>query len=827
MTKRVNTYSKQFLIILASIFSVLILVGGLAYYEYEASVIRKDCQENLTAIAGLKLSQISQWRTERQRDISYIYRNPLFEKGTQEMLSNVLHPERFKEIFNQLTIIKENSEYEDVFLTSPTGEMIYSVDHILTSIDSVTKKFILESARQKTVLFTDLYYCPLHKKIHYDLIIPLLNKNNITIAVIVLRIDPSNYLFPLIESWPTHSKSSEILIVRKDRDSVLFLNELRHRTHTAMIFRLPMSRTSTPAVKAVSGYQGIMEGTDYRGIKVLSFVCNIPGTEWFMVAKVDRSEIFSELNYRIEVIIFVTIILILLTTIGISRIYYFRQREIYKELYRKEKILTETQDEYRTTLYNIDEGIITTDDEGLILQMNRVAGILTGWDENTSKGKPIGQVINVVNEATRDRIELPFEKVFRNESVARIPELALLLSLNGTETPVGGYCSPVKHDDQHISGIVLVLWDKSEEIEAGRKLKESEELYRGLFENMLNGFAYCKMEYEKGDPSDFMYLSVNHAFEPLTGLKDVVGKKVSEVIPEFRKTDMELLRTYNRVASTGIPETFEVYVESLKTWYNISVYCPEKGYFVAVFDVITKRKMAEANLKLTNISLERSNKELEQFAYVASHDLQEPLRMISSFTQLLFKRYNEKMGKDADEFIHFIVDGASRMQRLIQDLLLYSRINTQGGSFKSVDSMVALGEAIANLQMSIMESSAIVSNDDLPVINGDFSQLVQLFQNLIGNAIRFHGEEPPRIHVSASSDNENWIFSVKDNGIGIDAAYFEKIFIIFQRLHPGSTYPGTGIGLAICKRIVNRHEGKIWVESEPGKGSVFYFTIKR
>jgi light-regulated signal transduction histidine kinase (bacteriophytochrome) len=242
---------------------------------------------------------------------------------------------------------------------------------------------------------------------------------------------------------------------------------------------------------------------------------------------------------------------------------------------------------------------------------------------------------------------------------------------------------------------------------------------------------------------------------------------------------------------------------------------------------ITYRKQAEQKLKQINIDLERSNKELEQFAYIASHDLQEPLRMISSFTQLLSKRYKNKLGKDAEEFIHYIVDGANRMQRLIQDLLSFSRISTHGGSFHLTDTLLALGEAIANLQVSIKESGAIVTNDDLPVIMADFGQIVQVFQNLIGNAIKFHGEESPRIHISASLGKDEWIFSVRDNGIGIEAQYFDRIFIIFQRLHAGPQYPGTGIGLAICNRIIRRHEGRIWVESEPGKGSVFYFTIKR
>jgi light-regulated signal transduction histidine kinase (bacteriophytochrome) len=223
--------------------------------------------------------------------------------------------------------------------------------------------------------------------------------------------------------------------------------------------------------------------------------------------------------------------------------------------------------------------------------------------------------------------------------------------------------------------------------------------------------------------------------------------------------------------------------------------------------------------------LARSNAELQQFAYIASHDLQEPLRMVTSYLQLIERRYKGKLDTDADDFIAYAVDGAIRMKTLINDLLTYSRVGTRSEAFQQMNAAVAVDRAIANLGMAIDESHAAVTYDPLPEIMADASQLAQLFQNLIGNALKFHGQNSPIVHIQAIHQEDKWLFSVRDNGIGIDPEYTERIFALFQRLHNRAAYPGTGIGLAICKKIVERHGGQIWVDAKPNQGSTFYFTI--
>ena len=240
---------------------------------------------------------------------------------------------------------------------------------------------------------------------------------------------------------------------------------------------------------------------------------------------------------------------------------------------------------------------------------------------------------------------------------------------------------------------------------------------------------------------------------------------------------------------------------------------------------ITERKQAEQALQAAAADLARSNRELQQFAYVASHDLQEPLRMVSSYLQLLHQRYAGRLGVDADEFIAFAVDGAKRMQALIDDLLAYSRVGTRGTPFQRVDCALVLDRVLADLKVAVQEGGATIYREPLPAVWGDEVQLGQLFQNLIANALKFRSQRCPEVRVGVNRQNEHWLFRVEDNGVGIEPEYWERIFLIFQRLHTREEYPGTGVGLAICKRIVERHGGQIWLESKPDEGTTFYFTV--
>ncbi len=376
------------------------------------------------------------------------------------------------------------------------------------------------------------------------------------------------------------------------------------------------------------------------------------------------------------------------------------------------------------------------------------------------------------------------------------------------------------------SKVIVSVADLTERKRAEEALRESEIKFRSITQSATDAIISAD--------SDDNIISWNKGAQTIFGYteEEALGKSLTIIIPErYRDAHKKGLE---RVNSTGEKRIIEKTVEligirkdgiefsldlSLSAWKTET----RKLYSGIIRDV-TERKQAEEKLKQTLTELERSNKDLEQFAYAASHDLQEPLRTVSNFSQLLAKRYKDKLDAKADQFIGFIVDGSTRMQQMIDDLLVYSRVSTRAKPFEPTNSETILNQALINLKVAIEESDALVTHTSLPAVMADASQLAQLFQNLLSNAIKFR-KEKPRIHVSAIQRGDEWFFSVQDNGVGIAPEFMEHIFKMFQREYTSAKYPGTGVGLAICKKIVERHGGRIWVESHVGKGSTFYFTI--
>jgi len=389
-----------------------------------------------------------------------------------------------------------------------------------------------------------------------------------------------------------------------------------------------------------------------------------------------------------------------------------------------------------------------------------------------------------------------------------------------------------KRVDERTSALQEAIQSLQKEISDRRRIEEalrqSEERYRTILEDIEEGYLETDLAGHFTFVNDVVCKRLGYSREELMGMNN---RQLTD-----EETAKKVFQALSEVYRTGEPsrgcEWEIIKKDGTKCIYEFSASLIRNSEgrpigFRGVSRDVTERKRAEEALKQKTEALAHSNQELEQFAYVASHDLQEPLRMVTSYIQLLARRYQNRLDSDAEEFINFAVDGATRMHILINDLLAYSRVGTRSKPFEPTNCETILQQSLDNLKMTMEESGAVVTHDSLPTVMADDLQLGQLFQNLIGNAIKFHGEEPPRVHVSVRPDGNQWAFSVRDNGIGIAPESAERIFLIFQRLHGKEKYPGTGIGLAVCKKIVECHGGRIWVESELGKGATFYFTLPK
>jgi len=484
--------------------------------------------------------------------------------------------------------------------------------------------------------------------------------------------------------------------------------------------------------------------------------------------------------------------------------------------------LTKANDEIQALANAVEssnDAIITESLDGIIESWNLGAEKIYGY----SAGVILGKDVSILEpDNLKGEIKQLIEKTKQEQKIQHYETLRL--KKDGTTINISITLSPTFDSSGKLVSISCIGRDISEKKEAEEKLRASEKKYRHIVETANEGILIIDDE--------FLVTYANAKLTDMLGysLEEGIGKSIWDFISEESK---DIIKLNLEKMLQDINNSYELKLTKkdgsfLWASTNIKVLFDEDGKLLGSLSMltdITERKKAEQNLKLKLEELSRSNEELEQFAYITSHDLKEPLRMITSYLQLLQRRYQGNLDDKADKYINFAVDGASRMQNMINDILEYSRLARPNTEPKTVDCEFILNRVLSSLKLIINGNKASVSHDPLPEVVADSIQLDQVFQNLILNGIKFRSEEAPKIHISAEKKANEWVFSVQDNGIGIDPQYSKRIFEIFKRLHTREQYSGTGIGLAVCKKIVEGHGGQIWVESELCKGSTFYFTL--
>jgi PAS domain S-box-containing protein len=508
-----------------------------------------------------------------------------------------------------------------------------------------------------------------------------------------------------------------------------------------------------------------------------------------------------------------------------------QDKELRQALLAQEAALRESQeirDSLRTTLASIGDAVISTDRRGHVVFVNQVAQSLLRIPEGDIVDKHLDEVFHIVNEFSGKKVESPVTQVLREGRIVGMANHTILIAKDGTEVPIDDSGAPIRDESGAIQGTVLVFRD----VTARRRADETSRLLASIvqssddaiFSKDLNGIV---TSWNKGAERIFGFPA-----------QEIMGRSISAIFPASRPDELasimkrigqgERIEHYQTVRQTKAGELLSVSLTispMQDPWGRIT------GASVISRDITGQVRAADrlaklnADLQRSNEVLALTNQDLERFAFIASHDLQEPLRMITAYSQLLIKSYPGEFGSEAGTYVANIVDGTTRMRDLLSDLLAYTEIRSRDDEpLEVVDLNVVIENVRRNLKASIDESGAVVTSDLLPLLRVHRAHFQPLFQNLIGNAIKYRSAQPPRIHISVQEVDSELRFTVSDNGIGIEPEYHKQIFEVFRRLH-GRKIPGTGVGLAICQRVVERYGGRIWVESRAGQGAAFLFTL--
>jgi PAS domain S-box-containing protein len=781
-------------VLIFCIISLIIILIGYYFYNTREEKNKSEIYSHISYISKLKADEIISWRNERLIDARDIQKNQSLINDIREWYLNKNNIVVKSRIQNWIKYLSSNINYANINLlnlnlgvelkANPGGYF-----------DNRERKSLRRILRSKKIEFTDLHRNPGNNLINLDLIVPLFypdNENGNIIGMVLITIDPEKVLFPLVKTWPSQSKSAETLLIRREGDSVLYLNNLRGKNNAALSFSFPLSRTEVPAVHAVLGYQGIFEGKDYRGVKVLSDITNIPGTKWVMITKVDLDEVLEPLQKTIFIIISYVVIIILIAGTTLMLKWKSQQSKFYKEKYILEKeaenALRESETKFRSLAESVTDIFFAMDKDMKITYWNNASEKISGISAKEAIGKSIYEIFPNVKGNRTEKVYLEVlktksPKTFINEFQSEGKTFSLEISV---------YSSP--------EGLSVFTKDITEQRRVEDAIRESEERYRSLFENMIGGFAFCRMFYDEGRPFDFKYLQVNKAFEIITGLKNVIGKNVTELIPNIGETNPELFEIYGRVALTGKIESFETYVSALDAWFFVSVYSPEKEFFIAIFEDISERKIAEKTIRA-------SLKEKEVLLRELYHRTKNNMQVVSSLIGL-------KSASLKDEHMVSIL---REMKNRIQTIALVHQKLYQSQNLSRVD----LKEYITDLVNLLVSSYAseqdkITFTLDLENINVLIDTAVPcglVINELISNSFKhaFPGDRTGNIFVKLRKLDEDTIeLIISDNGIGIPKGY---------NLMEKNT-----LGMQVFYNIVTEQlMGNVKIESNNGLAFIIHF----
>ena len=822
----------RWLLTLTIIFLLGVLIGGLWLYRNNKVAHRRTIEANLAAIGRLKTEQIVQWRSERLADAAFIMEEAFFIEHAATALNRTATPTVRKKLLERFRSINTNLHYYDVLLIDPASRVWLSLSGTNGQVDDKVSAALVEAFRTRRPAIGDLHLGGDNETPHLEIIAPLFSgagPEAAPIGAIVLRRDVRQFLYPMLQSWPVPSQSAETLILQRIGNEILFLNDLRHRQGAALNLRLPLNRTEVPGVAAALGKHGVVEGPDYRGVRVLAAIGPVPASSWFLVAKIDESEALA--GWWVEAVLIVALLGTLLVA-GSGALLVGWQRSLrqqYQARYQAEQALVQSTTQYRTLYESMRDAFVLVDMAGNLKEWNSAYSDLLGYTDDELRRLTSGDLTPPRWHAKEARILadqiLPdgysevYDKEYRRKDGTIIPvELRTFLLRNEAGEPAGMWA---------------IVRDLGQRRAAEAALKESEEKFRSLYTAMTEGMALHELVRDSsGTPVDYLLLDVNPAFESITGLprQSVIGRRASKV---YGTGAAPFLETYAEVATAGRPTHFETLFEPMQKVFSIMVFSPGQNRFATVFQDITARRAAEKESERLQAQFLQAQKmeAVGRLAGGVAHDFNNMLQAILGYTELSL--HDVEPGSPLAENIREIDKAARRSADLTRQLLAFSR--QQPASPKVLDlnetvtGMLKMLRRLAGEDIDLAWMPAM----ELRPVRIDPTQLDQILANLLVNArdaIASVGK------VTIGTDNamfdaaycaehpgfvpgEYAVLEVSDDGCGMDQETRAQLFEPFFTTKPVGQ--GTGLGLATVYGIVKQNNGFINVYSEPGQGSTF------
>jgi PAS domain S-box-containing protein len=826
ITQRHRPPTPWALIALFFVISISVIAVGFLYHNNQKKTLLSEKQLELSAISDLKIRQISQWRGERIGDGAFLGENILMVRKFSELLKNPTNETLRDDILQTLKSLTANFDYKNALLFDPIGNVRLAYPNQDNLVGDHLKPLLPEIIKHRKVVLSDLHRANLVSFVHLDLIVPLIDRSmndTLILGLLALRIDPKKILFPLIQSWPTQSKSAETLLLRRDGDEIVYLNQLRHLKNTELILKKPVSTEKLPTAMAIRGITGTIDGIDYRNVPVVAAMKKIPGTLWFMVAKIDRDEVFSVLNEQMRMVNIILVLFILSIGLFLGFIWWNQRVRFYREKYETELNRLALVKHFDYILKFANDIILLIDEDLNIVEANDRA--LESY------------------MYTRDEfIGMKLEKIRAPETLSQLSEQIKNINENESATfetfhrRKDNTIFPVEISSRvvNIEGSKYyqsIGRDITERKSVENTLKESEEKFRKIFEEspfsmVMTGkdfgiiranFSFCKMiGYQEEELKSFTFRSFTHP-DNINGDEISLIRLIACEIPIYHTEKRYICKDGSIIWGST----------------TVSIIHNNKGevqFFLAMVEDITSRKKVQTELIAAKEKAEESDRLKTAFLNNVSHEIRTPMNAIIGFSALLNEPDINEL--ERQQYIDIIFQSGSQLLCIINDIVDVAniesgqvRINVKetnlNSSLRSLNEQFSYNEKQNHVAINL---KTVLSDEEAMVLT-DRTKLIQILSNLINNATKFTNKG--QIDFGYVLKDNFLEFFVRDTGIGITPDHITKIFDRFYQVDRTVSrhYRGTGLGLSICKAYVELLGGSIRVESEPGKGTLFVFTI--